>query len=140
MPTLQITCPGPHTKLCFVRWRGRGFGAYQIPGAIKLAHMLELTATALDPALAAATNEYLIAVKAWPAFDQAKKRAQWRESFAVDRAIIEAEAVGSSPPPGLLRRAFKATDLEALRGEFNERMWHGLLTGEHYWNAVGADG
>jgi len=101
--------------------------------------MLELTAAALDPSHARATNEQLMAVKAWPAFNQAKKRDECREAFGVDRAIAEAEAVGGSPPPGLLRRAQKATDLDALRVEFvQQRCRNGFLVGEYYWNALEA--
>lgn len=100
---------------------------------------LEITPAALAPHLAAATNEYLIAVKAWPAFGQAQQQARLRESFAVERAIAEAEAVGGSAPPGLLRRAFAATDTQVLKDEFLQRWAHGLQVGHYYYTALEGD-
>jgi hypothetical protein len=98
--------------------------------------MLELTAAALTPAYAAVTNELLVAVKAWPGFDQAPQRAIYRESFAVERAFMEAEAVGGSIPLALGRRAFKATDPQTLSDEIKRRWANGMHVGNYYTIAL----
>jgi len=98
--------------------------------------MLELTAAALAPHLAAATNEYLLSVKTWPQFGQARQQTRLRESFAVERQIAEAEAVGGALQPELARRAFRATDLQALKDEFLQRQVAGLRVGQYFYEAI----
>jgi hypothetical protein len=59
---------------------------------------LEITRAALAPEHAHATQEYLMAIRAWPAADRTDRRATFLESCAAARLIDEAKAL-----PGTLR-------------------------------------
>jgi hypothetical protein len=93
---------------------------------------LEITSAALAPEHARATQEYLMAVRVWPAADQGDRRAAFLESCAAARLIDEAKAVPATLRVEMLEQAFRAKPPEDFEPELTLRIRQGLLVGTFY--------
>jgi hypothetical protein len=97
---------------------------------------LEITRAALAPEHAHATQEYLMAIRAWPAADRADRRAAFLESCAAARLIDEAKALPGNLRVEMLEQAFRAKPPEDFEPELTLRIRQGLLVGAFYAETI----
>jgi hypothetical protein len=97
---------------------------------------LEITRAALAPEHARATQEYLMAVRVWPAADRADRRAAFLKTCDAARLIDEAKAVPAILRVEMLEQAFRAKPPEDFEPELTLRIQQGLLVGTFYAETI----